>query len=304
MRQEIITKIDGKTLKLTHLDKIFWPKEKLTKGDLIAYYDKITPYILPYLKDRPESLNRHPGGITGPNFFQKDVDHQPPAWAKTAKIYSESNQKYINYLVCNDKATLLYMANLGCIEINPWFSTLKHLDKPDYAVIDLDPEKISFGAVIETALAVHEILDKLKIPNFCKTSGATGMHIYIPLAAKYTYDQAKEFSHLIAILANKKLPKTTSLERHPAKRQKKVYLDYLQNRKGQTLAAPYSVRPKPGATVATPLEWKEVKRGLTPGQFTMLNIFDRLKKKGDIFKPVLGKGIDLKKVLKQIEKLV
>lgn len=287
----------------THLDKIFWPKEKYTKGDVINYYEKIAPYILPYLKDRPESLNRHPGGIAGKNFFQKDVDHQSPAWVKTQKIYSESNKANINYLICQDTATLLYMANLGCIEINTWFSTIKHLDKPDYAVIDLDPEDIGFDKVIEVALEVHKLLDSLKIPNFCKTSGATGMHIYIPLGAKYTFDQAKEFSHLIALLVNRRLPKITSVERSPKKRQKKVYLDFLQNRKGQTLAAPYSLRPKPGATVATPLEWKEVKKGLSPSLFTIETIFKRLKQKGDIFKPVLGKGIDLKTALSKIERL-
>lgn len=289
-----------KKLTLTHLDKIFWPREKYTKGDVIAYYDKIAPYILPYLKDRPESLNRHPNGIAGKSFFQKDVDHMPPSWVKTAKIYSESNKDYINYLVCQDKETLLYMANLGCIEINPWFSRLKHLDKPDYAVLDLDPEDIGFDKVVEVALVAHKILDGLKIPNYCKTSGAAGLHIYVPLGAKYTYDQAKEFIHLIGLLVNKKLPNITSLERSPKKRQKKIYLDYLQNRKGQTLAVPYSIRPKPGATVATPLAWNEVKKGLSPSQFTIKTIFPRIKKKSDIFKPVLGKGINLKKVLAKL----
>lgn len=301
--KNIITKIDGKSLKLTNLDKIYWPKGKYTKGDLIAYYDKIAPFILPYLKDRPQSLNRHPGGINGVNFFQKDVDHQPPKWAKTQRIYSESNEAYINYLVCQDKATLLYMANLGCIEINPWFSRLKHLDKPDYAVLDLDPEAIGFDKVIEVAVETHAILGKLKIPNYCKTSGATGLHIYIPLGAKYTYDQSKDFLHLIAVMVNQKLPTITSLERSPKKRQKKIYLDYLQNRKGQTLASPYSVRPKDGAPVATPLEWKEVKKGLDPKDFNILTIFQRLKKKGDLFKPVLGKGMDLNKILRQLQKV-
>lgn len=297
MRNETFTTINGHELKLTHLDKIFWPKEKYTKGDVVAYYRKIAPFILPYLKDRPQSLNRHPNGITGKNFFQKDMDHLPPAWAATKRIYSESNEAYINYLICNDAATLVYMANLGCIEINPWFSTVKHLDKPSYAVIDLDPEDISFDAVIATALAVHKTLDRINIPNYCKTSGASGLHVYIPLGAKYTYNQAKDFSHLIALLVNRRLPKITSVERLPKKRQKKVYLDFLQNRKGQTLAAPYSLRPKPGAPVATPLEWREVKKGLRPSDFNIENIFTRLRKKGDLFKPVLGRGIDLKKAL-------
>jgi bifunctional non-homologous end joining protein LigD len=301
--QDIIIKISGQNLKVTHLDKIFFPKEKITKGEVIEYYRKIAPFILPYLKDRPESLNRHPNGILGKNFFQKDFAYQPPNFVKTKKIFSESNDDYINFLVCENILTLIYLANLGCIEMNPWFSTIKHLEKPDYAVIDLDPEDISFEKVVEIALEVHNLLGKLKVPNFCKTSGATGMHIYIPLGAKYTYDQAKEFSHLVAVLVNRKIPNITSVERNPKKRQKKVYLDYLQNRKGQTLAAPYSLRPKPGAPVATPLEWKEVKKGLSPSQFTIKTIFPRLKKKGDIFKGIFGKGIDLKKVLNLIEKL-
>jgi len=291
-----------KELKLTHLDKVFWPKEKITKGEVISYYEKIAPWILPYLKDRPESLNRHPNGIKGVNFFQKNVKDMPPPWVKTKKIYSESNEDYINYLICQDKETLLYLANLGCIEINPWFSTIKKLEKPTYAVLDLDPEAIGFDKVIEVALTAHKILDELKIPNYCKTSGATGLHIYVPLGHKYTFEQAKEFIHLVGILVNQKLPAITSLERSPKKRQKKVYLDYLQNRKGQTLAAPYSLRPKPGATVATPLEWKELKKGLSPSQFTIKTIFPRLKKKGDLFKPVLGKGVDISKVLDRINK--
>lgn len=302
MKKDMVAKIDGKELRLSNLDKIYFPKEKITKGEVIDYYQKIAPYILPYLKDRPESLNRHPGGIKGPSFFQKDIDHQAPTWVTTHKIYSESNEDFINYLVCNDKATLVYMANLGCIEINPWFSRIEHLDKPDYAVLDLDPEAIGFDKVIEVALQTHKILDKLKIPNYCKTSGATGMHIYVPLGAKYSYEQAKTFMHLIGMLVNKKLPEITSLERMPKKRQKKVYLDFLQNRKGQTLAAPYSLRPKEGATVATPLLWNEVKKGLTPQKFNIKNIFSRLKQKGDLFKPVLGKGVDLQAVLNKIER--
>jgi bifunctional non-homologous end joining protein LigD len=285
----------------SNLNKLYFPKEKITKGDVIAYYDKIAPYILPYLKDRPESLNRHPNGISGKSFFQKDITYTPPAFVKITKIYSESNADYINYMVCQNKETLLYMANLGCIEINPWFSRLKHLDKPDYAVLDLDPEDIGFDKVIEVANETHKLLKKLKIPNFCKTSGATGLHIYIPLGARYSYDQSKHFAQLIATLVHKKLPDITSVERSPQKRQKKIYLDYLQNRKGQTLAAPYSLRPKPGATVATPLEWKEVKKGLKPTNFTIKNIFSRLNKKGDSLKPILGKGIDLRSALKRIE---
>ncbi|MDB4939913.1 MAG: ATP-dependent ligase LigD phosphoesterase module / ATP-dependent ligase LigD polymerase [Candidatus Doudnabacteria bacterium] len=285
----------------THLDKIFWPKEKYTKGDLINYYRKISPYILPYLKDRPESMNRHPNGIDGQSFFQKDVGHSLPNWIETVEVFSESNQKNINYLVCQDQKTLLYMANLGCIEINPWSSRLKNLENPDYAVIDLDPGDISFDKVIEAAQTIHKVLEKAGAASYCKTSGATGLHIFIPLAAKYNYDQTKQFAEIVATIVQKKLPKTTSLVRSPSKRKKQIYLDFLQNRKGQTLAAAYSVRPRPGAPVSTPLEWKEVKKGLDPKNFNVKNIFARLAKKGDLWKPVLGKGIDLKKVLKNLD---
>jgi bifunctional non-homologous end joining protein LigD len=294
--------INKHRLKLTNLDKIYFPDEGYTKGEIIDYYRKISKYILPYLKDRPESMLRHPNGIYGKSFFQKNVDHMPPDWVKTEKIYSEHNENYINYLICNDQATLVFMANLGCIEINPWFSRIQSQEYPDYTVIDLDPEDISFDKVVETALQVKEALDLAGAKSFCKTSGATGLHIYIPLKAKYDYDVAKDFAHMIGQIVNRWIPDITSLERSPSKRKKKVYLDYLQNRKGQTLAAPYSVRPKPGATVSTPLKWVEVKQGLHPSDFTIKNIFKRLEKTGDLFKGVLGPGIDIEKCIKRLEK--
>ncbi len=288
---------------VTNLDKVFWPSEGYTKGDVINYYDKIAPLILPYLKNRPESLKRHPNGIQGKFFFQKDVGHMPPKWVKTEKIYSESNAKKINYLVCQDKDTLIYMANLGCIEINPWHSRIPKLDNPDWMVLDLDPEKISFDKVVETAQEIHKILDLAGAASLCKTSGKRGLHIYVPMGGKYNTEQVKNFANLIAILVTKRHPKITSIERRPAKRQGKVYIDYLQNNQGQTLAAPYSLRPVGGATVATPLEWKEVKKGLNPKDYNIKSIFKRLEKKGDLFKSALGKGIDLKKSLSKLEKL-
>jgi bifunctional non-homologous end joining protein LigD len=287
-------------IKFTNLNKVFWPKERYTKGDVIDYYKKISKYILPYLKDRPLSLNRHPNGINGKNFFQKDVSGVLPSWVKTAKVWSESNDKHIHYFVCKDETHLLYMAQLGCIEMNPWFSRIGSMDHPDYLVLDLDPLEIDFKYVVGAALTIKKILDKAGIKSYCKTSGATGLHVYVPLQAKYTYEHAKQFAHIVAILANKKLPETTSVERMPNKRRRKVYLDFLQNRKGQTLACPYSIRPKPGATVATPLKWNEVNSRLDPKKFTIKTIFARIKKHGDLFQPVLGKGVDLKKALKKL----
>lgn len=293
-----------KQIKVTNLNKVYWPKEGITKGELIAYYQRIAPYILPYLKDRPLSLNRHPNGIDAQSFYQKDMDvEQLPSWAKTAEIYSKSNEATIDYLICNDEATLIYMANLGCIEINPWHSRYKKEDYPDYLMMDLDPGKIDFKHVVDTALVIKQICDELAIPCFCKTSGATGLHIFIPLAAKYTYDEVKTFAELLATFTHERLPKTTSIERTVSKRTNKIYVDFLQNRKGQTIASAYSARPKPGATVSAPLKWEEVNHQLSPKMFTIYNIEERLKKVGDLWEGVLGKGISLETVLKKIEKL-
>ncbi|HXA00809.1 MAG TPA: non-homologous end-joining DNA ligase, partial [Cytophagaceae bacterium] len=300
--KEVLIRIDSHLLKLTNLDKIYWPEEGYTKGDMIRYYEKISDYILPYLKDRPESLRRSPEGVNGFSFFQKDMPATTPEWIFQKKIWSESNEAYINYMFCQDKASLIYMANLGCIEINPWNSRLNNLNKPDYIVIDLDPQDVSFNEVIRVAQAVKEVLDRVGIEGYCKTSGSRGLHVYIPMNAKYDYDQAKNFAHLIAGFTHDLVPDITSLERVPAKRKNKVYIDFLQNRAGQTLAAPYCLRPKPSAKVSTPLKWDEVKEGLDPAEFNIKTIFGRLEKTGDTFKAILGKGIDLDKALKNLKK--
>ncbi|HEX8549000.1 MAG TPA: non-homologous end-joining DNA ligase [Cytophagaceae bacterium] len=293
---------DGKiTFKASHIHKVYWEEEGYTKKDLLEYYDKISPYILPYLKDRPENLRRNPNGYKQPSFFQKNMSETLPDWIETHKIYSESNDEYLNYMVCQNEAALLYMANLGCIEINPWCSRVQSLENPDYIVIDLDPQDVVFEEVIRVAKAVKTVLDKGGIEGFPKTSGSRGIHIYIPMGAKYDYDQAKQFAEILASFVMKLVPDITSMERMPDKRKNKIYLDYLQNRKGQTLAAPYCVRPKVGATVSTPLKWEEIKEGLHPSQFNIRNIFDRLDKVGDLFKGVMGKGVDIEKVLKKLQ---
>ncbi|MDQ3190327.1 MAG: DNA ligase D, partial [Bacteroidota bacterium] len=296
--------INGKKLKITNLSKYYFPDEKYTKSDIIDYYQRISSYILPYLKNRPQSLNRHPNGIKGKNFFQKDVKDMTPDWIKTIEVPSESKGK-IKYMLCQNKATLIYMANLGCIEINPWSSKINKLEYPDYLIIDLDPLEVDFELVVKTALIVKEVLDVAKIPAFIKTSGSKGMHILIPLAAKYTYHIIKHFAHIIVKIVHNKLPDITSLERSPKKRKNKVYLDYLQNNHGQTIAAPYCIRPRKGATVSTPLKWEEVNYNLHPSQFTIENIFERLKKNGDLLKGLLKhKGINIEKSLKKLENLL
>jgi len=293
----------GKTvLHLTNQNKVYFPKDNITKGDIIHYYDEVSSLILPYLKDRPESMNRFPNGIDGPSFYQKDVDvDKIPSWLKTKKVFSESNNANIDYLICNNKETLLYMANLGCIEMNPWNSTIKHIHNPDWLVIDLDPADDDFTKVVKTALVVKEVLDELETECLCKTSGASGLHIYIPLGAQYDYDSIKILGELIAQEVQSRIPDITSIERSIKKRKNKLYIDFLQNRRGQTLAAPYSVRPKPGATVSTPLEWSEVNDKLHPSQFTIKNVLKRFEKKGDLWTPVLSKGANIKKIIHKLE---
>jgi len=293
----------GKTkVKVTHLNKIFWPKEKITKGMVIDYYQQMADYIMPYLKDRPQSLKRNPNGIADKGFFHKDAGADAPSFVKTTKIYSESAEKEIDYIICNNAATLAYLNNLGCIELNPWNSTTKSINKPDYLIIDIDPsEKNSFSQVIEVANIFKEILDKADITSFCKTSGATGLHIFLPMGKKYTYEQVKDFAYVLCRLANEKTPDYTTLERNLQKRgNKRIYLDYLQNRRGQTIASVYSLRPIQGASVSTPLNWKEVKQGLDPLSFNIYTVPDRVKKTKDLFSGIFGPAIDIKKALSKL----
>lgn len=284
----------------TNLHTVFWPQQGYTKGELVAYYEQVSQLILPYLENRPESLNRHPKGIEEPGFFQKDID-KPPEWVETATIHSESGDKEIRWLVCNTTDTLLYMINLGCIEINPWLSRLQHLDRPDFCVLDLDAKTSPFDAVVRVANEAKKLLDELKVPSYPKTSGKTGMHICIPLAAKYSYEQSRQFAELISRMINSRLPGLTSLERDPSKRRNKIYLDFLQNRRGQTIAAPYCVRPIPQATVSTPLSWEEVDKTLLPSRFTMKTALERFNSVGDLWRPVIGEGIDMISVLDRLQ---
>ncbi len=290
--------IGGISVPISNLDKVYWPESGLRKYDLIDYYLKIADTILPFLKDRPQNLHRHPNGITEEGFYQKDTAGIFPHWLESTKIFSKHNNKELEYIMCQNEASLIYMANLGCIEINPWNSRVQNLLNPDFTVIDIDPsEKTTFEQVIEVAQVAHEVLDKAKITGYAKTSGSSGIHIYIPLGAKYTYDEARDFTKILCYFINEQLPDLTSMERNVKKRKGKIYLDFLQNRKGQTLAAPYCARPKPGATVSAPLEWDEVKPGLDMRDFTIKTMPDRIEKKPDLFKPVLGKGIDIEKAL-------
>lgn len=297
--------IDGHVVPLTNLQKPYWPEDGYTKGDLIHYYREVASFILPHLKDRPQSLNRHPNGIHGKSFFQKDVSRQPPPeWVQTVELRPEGDTKKMRSILCQDEASLVYMANLGCIELNPWNSRVGTLDQPDYVVLDLDPEDVAFDRVIEAALTVRKVLQDIGVEAVCKTSGKRGLHVAVPFGAAYSHEQAKHFAELIARIVNAKLPSSTSLVRSPRARQQRVYLDYLQNGKGKTLAAVYSVRPYAKATVSAPLRWTEVRRGLDPRRFTIRTMPKRLAATGDLWKPVLGAGIDLPVCLERLATLL
>ncbi len=294
-------KINGNELKFTNLSKIYWPESHVSKRDMLNYYYQIVPFMLPYMKDRPQTLNRHPNGINGKAFYQKDVTGKVPDWIETFAYFSEADSREKNFLVCTDESSLIYIASLGCIEMNPWSSRTTKPDNPDWCIIDLDPDKNTFEQVIKAAQITKEVLDAIDVPCRCKTSGSTGLHIYIPLGAKYSYEQSKEFARAIATIVHHQTTKFTSIERATANRAGKMYIDFLQNRPQATLAAPYSLRPKPGATVSMPLHWDEVKKGLKMKDFTIFNAIQRVKSEGDLFKPVLEKGINLKSVIKKME---
>ncbi len=285
---------------LTNLDKVFWPDEGYTKGDVVEYYRSVAATILPHLKGRPESMNRNPNGILQESFFQKDVTGYVPNFVHTTRVESESAGHSIDYLICDNEETLLYMANLGCIELNPWFSRVGSLQHPDFCVIDLDPGKQPFSVVIETALAVKCIIDVLKIPSYPKTSGGSGLHICLPLGARYSFDDSRNLAEAICRIVEQRLPDLTTMERQPGQRHGKLYLDCLQNRRGQTLAAPYCLRPRPGAPVSAPLRWDEVKQGLSPLAFSIKTMAGRIAEVGDLFLPIYDEAIDVEATLSQL----
>ena len=295
-----LTKTAEGRVTFSNTAKIFWPKDKITKGHVIAYYDHMAEFLLPYLKDRPESLRRTPDGILSEGFFQKNVAGMVPKWIKTRKIKSDSKEDKIEYLLCQDKETLLFLANYGCIEMNPWSSRIGSLNNPDYIIFDLDPKGAPMKNIIATALKLKEILDRLQVPAYIKTSGGNGLHVFIPVNGGYTYEQTRSFSHLVSQMVHRELPEITSLERMPDKRKGMVYLDFLQNGKGKTMASIYSIRPREGAGVSTPLEWSEVNESLKLADHNIRTVPERVAEKGDLWQDFFDNAIDLKTILSKI----
>lgn len=300
--REISDVVVDEHVPVSNREKILWPKEGLSKGDMIDYYEAVAQAIIPHLTDRPLMLRRFPDGIEAEGFYQKNIE-KPPVWLKTAVIEHEVRKiiKEDQYPIVTSKKSLLYVANLAAIEIHPMLARAGDLSRPDLLAIDLDPEDMPMSAVVDVALSAHEFFDQIQVPNFCKTSGGRGLHVYIPLDGTVTYEQSLRLAELFAHALEARLPKLISLERLPKKRQKKVYVDYLQNAKGKSMIAPYSLRARALAPVSTPLLWHEVKSDLDPMAFNIKTVPKRVKKLGDVFSEVLANGISLEFVLNTLE---
>ncbi len=294
-------------LRLTRLHKVFWPAEgstpAITKGDLIEYYRAVSPVLLPYLKDRPTVLTRFPDGITGEMFYQKDMPAWIPPWLRTTTLWSEHSQREIHYVLIDDADGLAFVANLASIPIHCWASRSTNLEKPDWTIVDLDPKNAPREHVVPLALAIHALCDDVKLPNYVKTSGQSGLHVLIPLGGQCTFDQARTLAYLIGLLIEKQFPTMATTLRNPAARGGRVYLDWGQNAHGQLLVAPYSVRPIAGAPVSMPLTWDEVVPDLDPRQFNVRTAMDRIAAwPGDPCIKVLDERPDLAAALTELDR--
>ena len=290
---DLNVRVGREVVPLTHLERVYWPGEGYTKGDLIRYYHEVADYILPYLKDRPLIMKRYPTGVGGPSFHQHDVN-EAPTFVRTVPLEVEDGGGHeVDYIVGDNLATLLYMANLGAVERHPWHSRVANLERPDWFVFDLDPsEGVEFEAVCDVALATREVLARVGLESYPKTSGSRGIHVYVPVRPVYGYEQIAELAEQVAGAVARARPASATVERSKRKRgERKIYVDHMQNARGKSVVAPYSVRPKPGATVSAPLEWKEVERmKLRTSDFHIGNMLRRLERKGDLFAPVLKGG--------------
>jgi bifunctional non-homologous end joining protein LigD len=292
---EVSVEVDGHTLKFTNLPKIFYPKDGYSKRDLLNYYDAVAPLIIPHLKDRPLSLKRYPNGIDAPFFFQKEVAPSFPKWLRTGVADG------IRHVIGEDRATLLFLVNLGCIDHNPWMSRMGSLEHPDYLLIDLDPHEAGYEKIVEAALLVRAKLDLAEVESYPKTTGGDGMHIFVPLEPRYSYEQVRSFAELLAALVTAQRPDLFTTPRAVSKREKgRVYFDWAQIAKGKTISAPYVVRAYAGAPVATPLQWREVTPRLRPEQFHIANALARFERVGDLFEGVLKRPQKLEQALEKL----
>ncbi len=297
--EEATLTIDGRKLKFTHVNKVYFPGEGYTKRDLLNYYDAVSSLALPHLKDRPLSLKRYPNGINEEYFFQKNTPETYPSWLRYVTADG------IRYVLAEDRASLLYLTNLGCIDQNPWMSRAGSLENPDFILIDLDPHGCEYDRIVEAAQLVRRKLDAVGLEGYPKTTGGDGLHIYVPVEPRYAYEQTKTFAEVLARMVAAERPDLFTTPRSVAKRDHgKVYFDYLQNGESKTISAPYVVRAYAGAPVATPLAWREVCPGLLPTQFTIRSVLPRFERTGDLFEGVLKRPQTLEDPLVKLEKLL
>jgi bifunctional non-homologous end joining protein LigD len=296
-----IESLPEKTVPFSNLDKVFWPEEGYTKGDLVEYYRAISPWLLPYLKDRPLVMTRYPDGITGKSFFQKDAPSFAPGWIRLERIWSEHAEREIDYFVCDDLETLLYVANLGSIPLHVWASRVAAPERPDWCILDLDPKGAPFSDVVKVARAIHALCEEIELPHFIKTSGATGLHILVPLGGQCTHAESKALGEILAKAVEQDVSDVATTARMIGSRGGKVYIDYLQNGHGKTIAGAFSARPVPGATCSAPLKWTEVNARLDPKKFTIKTLPARMKRlKDDPLAPVLTLKPDLHRALARL----
>lgn len=283
--------VDGREVRLSNLDKVYWPEDGYTKGDLLAAYFNLAPLILPHLRDRPLTMRRMPDGIAGPEFYEKQAPAHTPDWMPRAHVVGHGPRGATDFLLAQDTASLLFVVNLGCIEFHPWHSRLDSLERPDYAFFDLDPfPPITFDRVRRVALMVRVALDRLGLRGYPKTSGATGMQVYVPLDGTHSYEEARAFVERVCRIIHRSWPDGTTMDWDVSKRAGKVFLDYAMVSEGRNIASVYSVRPHPGAPVSTPLDWDEVAQDVEPGDFTVTTVWKRFAERGDLFAPVLEGG--------------
>lgn len=292
--------IDGQELSITNWEKVLWPETGYTKGDLIRYYSLAAPYLLAHLRDRPLTVTRYPHGIGGKSFYQKNCPQYAPAFVETVTVKGDQPNKTINYILAQNRPTLVWLANQACIELHPWLSLHSRSQYPDCLVFDLDPaEGCDFDDAREIAFLVKKALDELGLLSYPKLSGATGIHIYVPIKPKYAYQVTSGFVGSVGRILEAVYPAKITTERLVKNRTGRVYIDHLQNLLGKTLAAPYSPRPRPQAPISTPVTWQELGR-VYPHQFHLGNILERLQNTPDLFAPVLGPGQSLDKALLDI----
>jgi bifunctional non-homologous end joining protein LigD len=277
---DLILDVEGQPVSVTSLERVYWPDEKITKFDLLCYYLLVNPHMMPFLKNRPAILQRWPRGIKAPMFFQQDLE-SAPAFIKTVRLTNQQGRE-LDYAVYTTTASLLHFVNLGSIEQHPWHSTTANLDKPDWIAIDLDPKKAPWENVLQVALVTKEVCDEVGLNAFPKTSGSSGIHIYLPLKPTNGYESVAEFSRLLAAEVATRVPKIATVERTIAKRKREqVYVDWMQNARGKSLAAVFTARAKPKATVSMPLTWKQIEQGVKISDFTIKNVPALLNKTGD-----------------------